>query len=178
MIIFEENDDRFYVKESTVNRAGKGLFAAKEIKKNSWLEITGVLVERGSVADDCTYYANAYKFAANVVRKGDKVDVGQFVIVPMGYAGIVNHSDNEKNQNVEIRYLGDEYTKKSLHSDKAVYWFLRDVKKDEEILGHYGQGWNKVLNWVQETHDKTHVEQKDWEKFLGFNLYNLGDLIR
>ena len=97
MIIFEENDDRFYVKESTVNRAGKGLFAAKEIKKNSWLEITGVLVERGSVADDCTYYANAYKFAANVVRKGDKVDVGQFVIVPMGYAGIVNHTD-EKNQ--------------------------------------------------------------------------------
>lgn len=176
MMIFEENDDRFYIKESTVNRAGKGLFAKRDIKKNDWLEITGVLVERGSIADECTYYSNAYKFAANVVRKGDKVDVGQFVIVPMGYAGIVNHAENEASQNVEIRYIND--TKRSLHADKAVYWFLKDVKKDEEILGHYGQGWNKVLNWVQETHAKTNVDQKDWEKFLEFDLYNLGDLIR
>jgi hypothetical protein len=66
MIVFEEDDDRFYIAQSTVNLAGNGLFAKKPIKKNDWLEITGVLVHRESVADQCTYYANAYKFAADV----------------------------------------------------------------------------------------------------------------
>lgn len=139
MIVFEEDDDRFYITQSTVNLAGNGLFAKRAIKKNEWLEITGVLVHRESVADQCTYYANSYKFAANVKIKGEKINISEFLIVPLGYAGIVNHTKDKKEQNVEIRYLGDEYTKKSLHADKAVYWFIKDVSAGEEILGHYGE---------------------------------------
>jgi len=178
MLIFEETDDRFYIKESSVNRAGKGLYAKQPIKKNTWLEITGVLVPRDSVADECSYYANAYKFAADVKRNGDLIDIGPFLIVPLGYAGIVNHTEDRKKQNVEIRYLGDEYVKKSLHADKAVYWFTKDVAKDQEILGHYGEGWEKVLKWVNKTHENVSLSKKDWETFLEHDLYNLGDLIR
>jgi hypothetical protein len=32
MITIEENDDRFYIKESTMKLAGKGLFAKRKIK--------------------------------------------------------------------------------------------------------------------------------------------------
>lgn len=178
MIVFEEDDDRFYIAQSTVNLAGNGLFAKKPIKKNDWLEITGVLVHRESVADQCTYYANAYKFAADVKRNGDKINIGEFLIVPLGFAGIVNHAKDKRQQNVEIRYLDDKYTKKSLHADKAVYWFIKDVDAGEEVLGHYGDGWEKVFNWVHETHDSAKADMKDWEKFLQYNLYNLGDLIK
>ena len=34
MIIFEENDDRFYIKESTIKTAGKCLFSKRKIEKD------------------------------------------------------------------------------------------------------------------------------------------------
>ena len=114
MTLFEEKDDRFYIKKSNVNNAGVGLFAKMPIKKNSFLEISGILVERESIADQCTSYANAYKFAARVERKEKLVNIGKYLIVPMGFAGIVNHADTPNNQNVEIRYLKD-YIKRNLN---------------------------------------------------------------
>lgn len=178
MMIFEEDDARFYIAPSTVDLAGNGLFAKRAIKKNEWLEITGVLVQRESVADKCTAYANSYKFASNVKRVGEKIDIGEFLIVPLGFAGIVNHAKERSQQNVEIRYLDEKYTKKSIHADKAVYWFIRDVSAGEEILGNYGDGWDKVFNWMHETHEAKKADVKDWEKFLEYDLYNLGDLIK
>jgi hypothetical protein len=177
MIIFEENDDRFYIKESTIKTAGKGLFAKRKIEKDEYLPISGIMVKRNSIADECTYFFNSYKVAANMKKKGDLVDIGEYVIVPLGYAGIVNHIDSLTLQGVEIRYCGDQYPQKTPHAGKAVYWFLRDIEKDEEIFGNYGQGWNNVLDWVNEVHNKTGYAKKSWQEFLDFDLYNMKELI-
>ena len=60
MIIFEEEDDRFYIGESTIKGAGKGLFAARRIGEGEFLPITGVMVRRGGVADRCTHHFNNF----------------------------------------------------------------------------------------------------------------------
>lgn len=171
MILFEEKDDRFYIKKSTIENAGLGLFAKTKIKKHSYLEISGILVKRESIADQCTNYANSYKFAAKVTREGELINIGEYLIVPMGYAGIVNHSSEN---NVEIKYLRD-YIKRNQHSGEAVYWFIKDVEPDEEILGNYGDAWNGLLDWVNKT--KSEETHENWKEFLNLDLYNLGSLI-
>lgn len=176
MIFFEETDNRFYIKDSTISGANKGLFANEKIRKGDYLEISGVLVKRQSVADICTQYANNYKFAARVKRYADgKVDIGDNLIVPLGYAGIVNHAKDKESQNVEIRYI--KRTKKNENSDDAVYYFLRDVEKDEEVIGNYGDSWDSVLKWINES-NKNKQPVEEWEKFLLFDLYGLGSLIK
>ena len=178
MIIFDENDDRFYIRESNIKNAGKGLFAKRRIKKDEYLPITGVMVKRQSIADQCTHYMNSYKFAANVKTKGKMVDIGDYLIVPLGFASMVNHCNTPEMQNVEIRYFGDQYPQKSQHQGKAIYWFLRDVEQDEEIYGSYGEKWSEVLEWVNEQHQAVKCEKKDWQKFLEFDLYGLNNLIK
>lgn len=164
MILIQENDDRFYIKQSTISKAGKGLFAKIPLKKDDFLEIIGVMVERGSAADQCTTYANSYKFATDERAK--------YNIVPIGYAGLINHADKPERQNVEIRYLNN-HKKRNNAADKAVYWFLRDIQKDEELLGNYGKDWDRVLDWVQHTPSQS---KEDWEVFLEYDLYNLNTL--
>lgn len=176
MIFFEETDDRFYVKDSDALEANKGLFAKRKIFKGEYLEISGVLVKRQSIADLCTHYANSYKFAARIIKEKDgKINIGENVVIPLGYAGIVNHTSDKDLQNVEIQYL--KRTKKNENSDEAVYYFIKDVEPDKEILGNYGNSWDSVLNWVNET-NKNKQPLKDWEKFLSYNLYDLGSLIK
>lgn len=176
MIFYEETDSRFYIKNSTILEANKGLFAKEKILKGDYLEISGVLVKRQSAADLCTHYANNYKFAARVKRSADgKVDIGENLIVPLGYAGIVNHASKKEDQNVEIRYM--KRTKKNENSDDAVYYFLRDVEKDEEVLGNYGDSWDSMLKWINESNKNNQINE-EWEKFLMFDLYNLGSLIK
>ena len=175
MMTFEEEDDRFYIAESTIKGAGKGIFAKRHIKKGEYLYITGVKVKRNSVGDECTYFFNPYKFAANVKVKGDLVDMGDYVIVPLGYAGIINHSD--ENYNVEIRYCGDDYPKRSTHAGKALYWFIRDVQKDEEVFGNYGHAWGKLLGDINEIKNKVDYKKADWEEFIDFDLYGISELV-
>ena len=140
MIIFEEKDDRFYIAESKIKGAGRGIFASRNIKKDEFIFISGVLVEIGSESDSTTCFMNNYKFAADPKWNGNSVDIGKYVICPLGYAALVNHSNSREEQNVEIRYLCEDSEKN--HHGNAVYWFLRDVEKDEEILGNYGPIWS------------------------------------
>lgn len=177
MIRFDEDDDRFYIKESNIPNAGKGLFASKMIMAGEYLPITGVMVERDSVADKCTHFFNSYKFAANVKIKNDQIDIGKFLIIPLGYASMVNHTSDKNQQSVEIRYTGDQYPQKSQHQSKAIYWFVRDVYPDEEILGSYGEKWGEVLEWVNEQHSKMSSEKSEWKKFIEYDLYGLKKLI-
>ena len=167
MILMQEKDDRFYIKESTIPDAGMGLFAKVSIKAGSILPIKGVQVQAGSAADQCTAYAKDYKFAA-CDRKTNRY------IVPLGYAAIVNHANHPRDKNVEIRasnHSADTFV------GKMAYYFLRDVEPDEEILGDYGEFWAGVFNWAQEHKVKEKVTEEDWQTFLSYNLYSLGDLI-
>lgn len=168
MILMQEKDDRFYIKESTIPDAGMGLFAKVPIKAGSTLPIRGVQVQAGSAADQCTAYARDYKFAA-CDRKVNRY------IVPLGYAGIVNHANCPGNKNVEIRasyiHQTDDFT------GKMVYYFLKDVEPDEEILGDYGEFWAGVFDWTQQHRPKEKVSEEDWQTFLSHNLYSLGELI-
>lgn len=157
MIEIKEDDKRFYISESTQPGAGRGLFAAVDIRKGENLEVIGVMVERGSPADQCTSFANDYKFAA------DYADSFKKHIIPFGYGGIVNHANNSSDQNVEIRYI------KKGSSDTCVYHFIRDVSKGEEILGDYGEEFRRA---------RGAAEDAEWGSFLDLGLYNLGKLKR
>jgi hypothetical protein len=76
-----ETDDRFYLAESTVPGAGRGVFARVQLAPGECLEVIGILVTPGSIADDCTAYGDAYKY-----------QVDDRLLLPVGYGGMVNHS--------------------------------------------------------------------------------------
>lgn len=157
MILIEEKDKRFYIDKSSIQDAGKGLFAAEDISKDSYLEIIGIMVNVNSVCDMCTEYANNYKFAANFANKYDRH------IIPIGYGALVNHTDNKDIQNVEIRYLKTNLSNEA--SGSAVYYFIKDVKKGEEILGNYGEEWKGKIE-----------EENHWQMLIDLDLYNLKQL--
>ena len=96
--VVDEKDDRFYVGASTIPAAGNGLFAKIALPVGAKLEVLGVRVERGSIADECTQFADAHK-----VRFGENE-----LIIPLGFAGMVNHSarpNMEKYAEGDILYL-------------------------------------------------------------------------
>jgi hypothetical protein len=59
--------------------------------------------------------------------------------------------------------------------------FLRDIEKDEELLGHYGLEWAYIFDWAgknTKTDEKTMPTGKsDWETLLSYKLYNLNELV-
>ena len=156
MIIRELPDDRFYMTKSSITLAGNGLFANKRLSKGDYLEIIGIKVEVGQLADECTSYSNPYKF----LSKFDNT-----LIVPMGYAGIVNHAS--ENHNCEIRDMN--FQKQWINSSNAatglIYHFSRDIEKDEEILGNYGYLWDSKFR-------KEKTEEEEWATFSEKALYN------
>src|SRR5437899_12818876 len=79
----DETDDRFELRASTIPGAGLGVFARVDLPAQAMLEVIGVLVRRESVADRCTHFADRHKF-----RVGDRL------LIPAGFGGLVNHSAN------------------------------------------------------------------------------------
>lgn len=165
MILIKETDNRFYLKKSGLKDAGTGVFAKGSIKAGEYLEIIGVAVEIGSPAAKCTTWAQHYKFAA----KDKNFDRH---IIPLGYAAIINHTSDQTLQNVEIRCL-KSISKRNTAAGNMVYYFIRDVEKDEEILGNYGEVVQSKIDWVEENVGFDHEE---WKTFLSHDLYNLGVL--
>lgn len=81
-MLIAENDQRFYISISTIPYAGKGLFAAVDLPPGTMLEVIGVRIEPGSITDICTSWADEYK-----IRSHD------ILIIPTGFAGMINHSE-------------------------------------------------------------------------------------
>jgi len=75
------SDRRYRIKKSAVPHAGHGLFLRKSLRKGDELHVAGMLVKRNSFYDRCTRYADAYKFR-----------VGSHLLIPLGGAGMINHS--------------------------------------------------------------------------------------
>src|SRR5687767_9550835 len=108
-------DDRFYIRASTIPGAGRGLFARQPLRIGDRLEVIGCLVAAASIADSCTAYADEHKF-----RVGDKL------LLPFGYGGMVNHS---LNGNME----------KVIEGERLHLRVTRPVAIDEELFFTYSE---------------------------------------
>lgn len=185
MIALEETDERFYIAESSLPDAGLGVFAKVKIHKHDYLEIIGVLVKYGGTADQCTHYANRYKFAG----EQDLVHA----LVPMGYAAIINQANSKEQQNVSITHLPDKvnhsvcqgkgcnecdngliirYMRNS-NAGAAVYVAIRDIEPGEELLGNY----NKKIGQLSMKKTFSEEDKRQWLKFISQGFYGLNTLI-
>jgi len=173
MMMVEETDTRFYVKESTIPNAGFGLFAKELLKKDDFLEVIGVQVPKDGISDQCTQFAGNYKFAAIQKVGFDRL------VVPLGYAGMINHSEDKEKQNVEM--TNRNHSPRNSAGSSLVYVFLRDIQPDEELLGHYGLEWAYIFDWAEKNtktgEEKVQLVKTDWETLLSYDLYNLNELV-
>jgi hypothetical protein len=113
-MIVDEEDARFYVADSTLPGAGKGLFTKVPLRKGDRLEVVGVLVRRDSASDRCSHFCDHHKF-----RIGESL-----LLIPLGFGGMVNHSPNPNLQKV-------------LEGDRLYLEALRDLPADEELFFTY-----------------------------------------
>jgi len=169
MHIVEETDTRFGLMPSSIPNAGMGCFAMEDLKKGDHIEVIGVYVKRGGPADKCTAYASRYKFSGNNKQ--------EMHIVPMGYAGMINHTDDKKLQNVELEYVPG-LSKRSSDAGQVIYRFVRDIKSGEELLGYYGDDKNKEIKWLTDRSSYHDEKGNLWKEFLALDLYNLGLLAK
>jgi hypothetical protein len=166
MIYVQESDLRYFIDKSTIPEAGLGLFASQDLKADDWLEVIGVRVD--GVSNSCSKYGERYKFLGPDMKS---------VILPLGYAGLVNHTNNRFKQNVEIRCMDKGFNKRSHHATQIVYYFLRDIAKGEELLGNYGDEYTSILSQFLKDTRVIEDNDEDWKKFLSFDLYRLGELL-
>jgi hypothetical protein len=113
--VVSEEDDRFYVKRSTISAAGDGLFAAVELKRGDRLRVVGVMVKASSISDQRTSYADPYK-----------IRIGEYLLIPTGWCACVNHRDDG---NVE----------KIVANGEVFLEVRRRIRKDEEIFYRYDE---------------------------------------
>lgn len=111
--LLDETDDRFEVRESTIPGAGFGVFARVDLPAGAVLEVIGVLVRRESVSDRCTHFADHHKF-----RVGDRL------LIPVGFGGLVNHSTTPNLDKV-------------IDGDRVLLRTLRAVAAGEELFFRY-----------------------------------------
>lgn len=110
-----ETDNRFYVSQSTIPGAGRGLFVKTSLKKGERLEVLGILVSADSVSDECTHYADPYKFR-----------VGKDLLIPLGFGAMVNHSV-------------DPNLEKVIEADQVYLRALRPIEEGDELLFCYSE---------------------------------------
>jgi hypothetical protein len=163
MNFIEETDTRFYIKESNIPNAGWGCFAKTFLKRGDWLEIIGVYVKTGGLADQCTHYAKRYKFAGSPKQTAK--------IVPMGFGGIVNHSDDPNVQNCRLEYVGG-LNKRSGDAGQVVYRFFRDILPDEELIGNYGPEIGEEIKKMNTNFDFLDNNTDEINRFLKLGLYD------
>ncbi len=122
-----ENDDRFVISMSTMPNAGNGLFARRLLAEGERLEVIGVLVQAGSVADSCTRYADCYKFR-----------VGEYLLIPVGFGGMVNHST-------------DPNMEKVIEGQTVFLQTNRVVQPGEELSFEYSATFFTIMNLDPQT---------------------------
>jgi hypothetical protein len=127
VMIASEDDDRFIVDVSTLPGAGHGLFARVALDAGDRLEVIGTLVRAGSVSDACTRYADRYKFR-----------VGEFLLIPLGYGGLVNHSHQP---NLE----------KVIEGRSVFLRATRSISPNEELFFDYGGHFFEVTGIAPES---------------------------
>jgi uncharacterized protein len=109
------DDDRFCLRESTIPGAGLGVFTRVPLRKGDRLEVVGVRVKPGSMADRCSSFADQHKFVH-----------ADWLIIPLGLAGMVNHS-------------ADPNMVRHEEGGKLFLQALRDIAADEELFHAYNE---------------------------------------
>jgi hypothetical protein len=113
-MLVDEEDERFYVADSTVPGAGNGLFTKVPLRKGDRLEVVGVIVRRDSASDRCTHFCDHHKFRIGEDR----------LLIPLGFGAMVNHSSTP---NLRKVFEGDSLYLEALH----------DLPANEEVFFTY-----------------------------------------
>jgi len=113
-MLVNEEDDRFYVADSTLPGAGNGLFTKVPLRQGDRLEVVGVIVARDSISDRCTPFCDHHKFRIGEDR----------LLIPLGFGGMVNHSSTPN-------------VRKVFEGDRLYLEALRDLAADEEVFFTY-----------------------------------------
>lgn len=116
-----ETDDRFALGPSTVFGAGQGVFTRVPLAVGDELEIVGVKIAAHSPSDLCTAFADQHKFR-----------LGGQLLIPLGYGGMVNHSDQPNMIKV-------------IDGDRLVLRALRPIAAGEELFHAYNEEAQKRL---------------------------------
>jgi hypothetical protein len=111
--LLQETDDRFAVRPSTVPGAGRGVFARVDLPAGAVHEVIGVRVPRESVSDECTHFADHHKFR-----------VGDALLIPVGFGGVVNHSTTPNMEKV-------------VEGDRVFLRALRPIAAGDELFFRY-----------------------------------------
>ncbi len=110
-----DDDSRFYLNKSTIEGAGLGVFARVALHAGDCLEVIGVCVKPTSASDLCSAFADRHKF----------LHAGR-LIIPLGYAGMVNHS-------------GTPNMVRHEQAGKLFLKAMRDIAADEELFHAYNE---------------------------------------
>lgn len=112
------NESNIYIKKSTVEGIGDGVFANKDFKKDDIVEICNFLKIKLDVARNNILFDYVFSY-----------DKDHHAVV-LGNGMLYNHS---KNNNITYKF-NDKRT-------KLVFTAKRDIKKGEELLDNYGSHW-------------------------------------
>jgi hypothetical protein len=109
-----ESDPRFYIADSGIPGAGRGLFAKVPLVAGDQLQVIGVLIPADTTSDECTRYADEHKFR-----------VGDLLLIPVGYGAMVNYSSQAPNM------------EKVVDGNAVCLRTLRPIDAGEELLFCY-----------------------------------------
>lgn len=108
--------DQLELRKSTIKGAGLGVFAKEDLLPGYIINVIGLSVSRGGIHDKCTSFANSHKF---VINKNT-------LLIPYGFGGMVNHSDNPNMEKVVDKKL-----------DMITLITTRAIKAGEELFWKY-----------------------------------------
>lgn len=131
------SSDKIYIGQSKISGAGRGVFAARDIKKNEIIETCPIIeVSKNDTANLNESLLNTYFFYFGKNKER--------LAVALGFGSIYNHS-YKPNANFKIK------------SKEQVIQFiaLKNINKDEEITFNYYHGdlknkkplWFEKKNW-------------------------------
>lgn len=124
--------DKIYIAQSSIPKAGRGVFAAKDIKEGEIIEVVPVLVLPRK-----DYPLVKQTALRNYYFMWGKVTVG----IAYGFASFYNHS-----------YSAKATYKKKIKETIIEFSAIKEIKKDEEITINYNYGNpdDKSKIWIKE----------------------------
>jgi len=111
--LFDESDERFELRPSTIPGAGLGLFARTDLPLGTMFEVIGALIRREGDSDRCSHFADHHKFR-----------IGPFLLIPLGFGGMVNHAD-------------DPNLEKVFANERLFFRVTRPLRAGEELTFRY-----------------------------------------